>query len=141
MNRLIIFLFLIFIVVSCESQSDKVSNAAVEETSTQPASSSTVRTYSNITVSEAARNKDAVFLDVRTPKEVAQGKIPGALQIDVKNSNFKEEVSKLDKSKTYIVYCRSGNRSVRASAIMIDLGFENIINMEGGYNAWKDEMQ
>lgn len=80
---------------------------------------------------------DVVLLDVRTPEEVAAGKIDGALTIDVLDDTFGSKIAKLDKEKPYLVYCKSGGRSVKASKIMLEQGFTDVINMEGGYTAWK----
>ena len=81
--------------------------------------------------------KDVIILDVRTPAETAQGKIEGAIEIDVKSADFKEKIKNLDKDKTYLVYCRSGGRSVTACNILEKEGFENLNNLLGGFNAWK----
>lgn len=77
-----------------------------------------------------------VIIDVRTPQEFAQGYIAGSLNIDVANANFVSEVAKLDKTKTYAVYCRSGNRSTVATAEMEKLGFTSLYNMTGGAIDW-----
>jgi hypothetical protein len=77
-----------------------------------------------------------VLLDVRTPAEVAQGSIKGSQNIDVSAADFKEKIAVLDKDKTYLVYCRSGARSVRACNIMSENGFKNLVNLQGGYQAW-----
>jgi len=78
-----------------------------------------------------------VILDVRTPSETANGIVEGAMKIDVLNSSFVDEIAKLDKEKTYVVYCKSGGRSVRAAKKMLKAGFTNVVNVEGGYTAWK----
>jgi len=97
-------------------------------------------TFKDVDVAEAnvmiAQNKDLIILDVRTPEETDLGTISNAVLIDYKNSNFDTEIAKLDKSKSYLVYCRSGGRSVGASNKMIDAGFSDVTNMKGGYNAW-----
>lgn len=82
------------------------------------------------------KNENVVILDVRTPGETTQGVIEGAIEIDVRNQSFKEKIQKLDKSKTYLVYCRSGRRSVTACKIMEEEGFGGLKNLVGGYNAW-----
>lgn len=80
---------------------------------------------------------NAVVLDVRTQEEVDMGIIPNAIHIDIyKGQGFIDEVEKLDKTKNYYVYCRSGARSGQACTILNELGFENAYNLEGGYNAW-----
>lgn len=80
---------------------------------------------------------DIVLLDVRTPEEVAQGQIPGSLGINYFDDDFEQLVSALDPEKTYIVYCRSGNRSGKAGKIMVDNGFREVYNLKGGYTEWK----
>ncbi|MBK7410509.1 MAG: rhodanese-like domain-containing protein [Saprospirales bacterium] len=82
-------------------------------------------------------NPDAVVLDVRTPAEVAQGAIEGAINMDMKNPNFQDQVKTLDKGKTYLVYCRSGARSSAACQQMQRAGFENLYNLKGGILAWQ----
>lgn len=80
-----------------------------------------------------------ILIDVRTPKEYSEGHIEGSTMIDYKNSSFDAEISKLDKDQTYLIYCRSGNRSGKAVHKMIGLGFTDVTNMEGGYNAWSSK--
>jgi len=76
-----------------------------------------------------------VILDVRTPSEYAQGHIAGAVNLDY-YASFENSLFALDKNKTYLGYCRSGNRSVSASQLMVDNGFTSIYNMLGGINVW-----
>lgn len=83
-------------------------------------------------------DNNAVILDVRTSLEVEEGYIPGALNIDIyMGQEFMEELQKLDKSKNYYVYCRSGNRSGQACAIMNSIGIENAYNLTGGFMNWE----
>ncbi len=82
-------------------------------------------------------DNNAVVLDVRTQEEVDMGMIPNAVHIDIyKGQGFIDEVEKLDKTKNYYVYCRSGARSGQACSILNELGFKNAYNLDGGYNAW-----
>ena len=83
-----------------------------------------------------AKNENIVVLDVRTPKEVAQGVIQGAKVIDFFGDNFKVELGKLDKSKTYMVYCKSGGRSSKACKALEDAGISTYHNLKGGITAW-----
>jgi rhodanese-related sulfurtransferase len=85
-----------------------------------------------------AEHPQLIVIDVRTPEEHAEGALPNALNVDVKNDNFEEEINKYDKSAEYLMHCRSGSRSMLASEIMIKNGFKNVTNMDGGYLAWKD---
>jgi len=94
----------------------------------------------NLGVDEARKihqSGDATFLDVRTPAEIAEGKIKGALEIDYKSSDFAEQLKRLDKDTKYIVYCRSGGRSAKSVKILKEQGFKSVHNMLGGYTEWK----
>lgn len=77
-----------------------------------------------------------VVLDVRTPSEFAQGHISGAMNIDVEAASFNSEIAKLDKTKTYAVYCHSGRRSAIATTAMAGAGFEHIFNLQNGLTEW-----
>lgn len=84
------------------------------------------------TVSDPA----VVVLDVRTPGEFASGHLANAINIDVEGAGFDADIANLDKTKTYAVYCRSGNRSQVAVSKMTDAGFTNIVELESGINGW-----
>ncbi len=73
-----------------------------------------------------------VIVDVRTPEEFAAGHLQGAVNIDVSSSNFDSQIAALDKTATYAIYCRSGNRSTIASGKMSDAGFANLFNFNKG---------
>jgi rhodanese-related sulfurtransferase len=79
---------------------------------------------------------DVVTLDVRTAGEFMAGHINGAINIDVEGNTFDAEIANLDKTKTYAVYCRSGNRSGQATSIMAKDGFGSIFNLNGGVIDW-----
>jgi len=83
-------------------------------------------------------NPTFVIIDVRTADEYNAEHLDGAINIDFYASDFADRLDKLDKSKVYLLYCRSANRSHQALEIMEDLGFTEAYNMTGGINAWKD---
>ncbi len=83
-------------------------------------------------ISKYKSTPDAVLVDVRTPAEFDSSHIKGAINVDYENNNFKSEVKKLDTSKTYFVYCRSGNRSSKSIVIMKESGIKNIYDLQGG---------
>jgi rhodanese-related sulfurtransferase len=87
------------------------------------------------------KDKEVIILDVRTPAEFAEGAIKGAININVNASNFKEKVSTLDKEKSYLIYCRSGMRSVKACNIMSENGYRQLFNLLGGYQAWSSNIK
>ncbi len=84
-------------------------------------------------------NPDFVILDVRTPEEFAEEYIENAINLDYYSEAFRDELDKLDKNKTYIIYCRSGSRSGNALTIMDELNFGEVYNVLGGINSWKAE--
>ncbi|MFK7810844.1 MAG: rhodanese-like domain-containing protein [Maribacter sp.] len=92
-------------------------------------------------VAQLAKDENSFILDVRTEDEVEEGRIQNATNIDIYlGQGFLEELEKLDKSKNYYVYCRSGNRSGQACAIMNSVGIENAFNLEGGFMNWEGEI-
>ena len=108
----------ILLLTGCSSSAGGVTNMNVEEFAKK--------------ITEAG----VVTLDVRTPGEFMTGHIDGAENIDFESGSFEEEISTLDKNGTYAVYCRSGNRSGQAVAIMHDAGFHNVYNLNGGIIDW-----
>lgn len=79
---------------------------------------------------------DAVILDVRTPGEFMEGFIDKAINIDYNDAGFEEQADKLDKSKTYFVYCLSGGRSGSAASYMRERGIKQVYELKGGMMAW-----
>lgn len=84
-----------------------------------------------------ATNKQAEIIDLRTDAELKKGYIKGAKQIDYLGKNFDGEMSKLDKTKTYYIYCQSGGRSSDAAEYMEKQGFKKVITLEKGFSDWK----
>ncbi len=82
---------------------------------------------------------DLVVVDVRTPEEIATGTLPGAISIDLSSPTFQSQVEALDRDATYLVYCRSGNRSAQATSLMSELGFTNVYELDGGIVAWVND--
>jgi rhodanese-related sulfurtransferase len=78
------------------------------------------------------------IIDVREVDEVAAGKIPGAVNISLGLIEFR--MHELDKSKEYIMVCRSGGRSGSASQYLDSYGY-NVINMTGGMLSWEGKKE
>ncbi|WP_298519265.1 rhodanese-like domain-containing protein [uncultured Kordia sp.] len=96
----------------------------------------------NVTVTElhdVVNNPEVIVLDVRTPKEIAQGKIKSdALEADFFENDFVAKVTaQLPKDKDVYVYCKGGTRSAKAVIKLRELGYLKTHNVEGGINAWK----
>ena len=90
-------------------------------------------------IKERAGKADFVILDVRTPGEFAEGHIKGAVNLDVQSPTFEKGLRALDRKKSYLVYCRTGNRSRRATIAMEALGFRSIFHMTEGIVMWKQQ--
>ena len=86
--------------------------------------------------------KNAIIIDVRTPKEFEISSIPNSINIDFYNpQNFMQEIEKLDKNSSYYVYCRTGIRSANSCQLMSELGFKKVYNLLGGIVEWKGEIK
>lgn len=108
--------------------------------------SACAQSFENVTTDVASElikknegNIAFVILDVRTADEYLQGHIKNSVNIDFYNPDFAKELSKLEKSYSYLVYCRSGRRSASASEQMKALGFDKVANMLGGITKWSTE--
>ncbi len=77
-----------------------------------------------------------VLLDVRTEDEYVRGHIPNAINMDFYNPNFKTDIKKLDKDKSYLIYCAAGGRSKKTSRLLKDNGFNKVYNLQQGFNNW-----
>lgn len=85
-------------------------------------------------------DKNSVILDVRTEEEVEEGYIPNSKNIDIyKGQGFINEVEKLDKTKNYYIYCRSGKRSSQACTLLDQMGFNETYNLLGGFSEWEGD--
>ena len=81
-------------------------------------------------------NKEAQLIDVRTAGEYNGGHIANAKNIDFNGANFKSNIAKLDKNKPVLVYCQAGGRSGKAAAMMKEMGFKKVYDLEGGFGNW-----
>jgi rhodanese-related sulfurtransferase len=82
---------------------------------------------------------DVVLLDIRTPKEYENGHIQGAVLLDYYSSDYVDRLKALDRTRTYLIYCRSGNRSAKSLAIFDKLGFQRVYNLGPGVIGWSRE--
>ncbi len=79
---------------------------------------------------------DALLLDVRTPGEVARGRIAGATNIDINDAAFESRIRKMQKNKPILVYCAVGSRSSAAVPLLLAAGFRHVVHLEGGIVGW-----
>ena len=120
MKRALAVLFLISALISCKAQTKKVITKVVDVS----------------TFKEGLTDKAVQLVDVRTPAEFEEGHIKNALLIDYYNEDFRKNILKLDRDRPIYLYCRSGNRSGKATLILKELGFTEIIDLGGGYLDW-----
>lgn len=83
-------------------------------------------------------NGKLTILDIRTASEYSAGHIKGAINIDFYSKDFKYKLSLLDKDKTYLLYCRTGNRTSKALAYFKELGFKKVYHLYGGISDWQN---
>mgnify|MGYP003335237867 FL=1 len=88
-KNLVSILMLAVVVSACSSEASSVTNLSVTQ------------------FAEEIKQPSIQVLDVRTPAEFAEGHLANSLNIDFESGKFAEEIKKLDKSKSYAVYCRS----------------------------------
>lgn len=135
--KFIIFLCLLFLSTKCTNldieNNNKVEIKNKEES--QIVTTISVDEFYKM-VEESKNNKNIVIIDLRTENEYNNGHIENAINIDFYNLSLTDILNKLNKDKTYLIYCRSGNRSGKTLPIMKDLGFKKVYNMEGGILLW-----
>lgn len=86
---------------------------------------------------QLAQNPKFTIIDLRTPEEIATGKIKAnAIEINFYAAGFEAKLSQLPKDKKYLIYCNSGNRSGKTLKKMQELGFQEVYDLAGGISAW-----
>ena len=78
-------------------------------------------------------------IDVRTPGEFAEGHLEGAVLVDYTAADFREAIGEFPRDGSYLIYCRSGNRSAGARQVMAELGFTDVTDIDGGVLAWSQQ--
>lgn len=92
-------------------------------------------------IASHSENNQFEIIDVRTISEYKSGHIKGARQLDFYRDDFDQSLAKLDRNKTYLLYCRTGVRSTKTLNKMKALGFSKVYNMQGGILAWDKKTQ
>ena len=115
-----------------------VSSCSKDKNGTQSTESSASQaTVVNLNAKEfAEKSPSGTILDVRTPGEVAQGKIEGAVVIDFYQSDFMDRVSNISKDQEIYIYCAVGARSEEAARMLVQQGYTKVYHLQGGIQAW-----
>lgn len=82
-------------------------------------------------------HKEWIILDIRTSGETKNGFIKGARLLDFYSATFRSEIAKMPRDKRYLVYCAGGVRSARAFKLMAKMKFKHVVDMGGGFQAWR----
>ncbi len=86
----------------------------------------------------ASQSKDGILVDVRTPAEISEGAIEGAIVMDFSQANFQAQLTQLPKDRAIYLYCAVGGRSSKAGDLLIQHGYPRVYNLAGGIIAWKE---
>jgi len=124
-------------VAACGDGDEATTSTTVEAAAEAPARVAVV-TPDEAAATIADPPPGLVVLDVRTPDEFAAGHLAGATMLDFYEPTFADELAELDRDVPYVIYCRSGNRSGQTRALMADLGFRSVEDIDGGVIAWQD---
>jgi rhodanese-related sulfurtransferase len=82
--------------------------------------------------------KKVLVIDVRSPQEYGLAHIEGAKNIDFNGKDFETRLKELDKKQPVLVHCASGGRSTKSLSTFQKLGFEKVIHLDGGFNAYDE---
>ncbi|WP_205618400.1 rhodanese-like domain-containing protein [Schaalia suimastitidis] len=114
------------------SSNNEATSASAQSTQSGTASASeTTSADAANTADTQASTESTTIIDVRTPEEYAQGHLEGAINIDLSSPSFADTIAQLDTAGSYVVYCRSGNRSGQALTLMTNAGFVDVTNAGG----------
>ena len=83
-----------------------------------------------------ANDKNGAIIDLRTTDEINKGFIKGSVELDWLAKDSEQQMDKLDKNKTYYIYCAAGGRSGEAAEYMEKHGFKRVYNLEKGFSDW-----
>ncbi|MCC9044063.1 rhodanese-like domain-containing protein [Myroides sp. M-43] len=121
-HNVLILLFIVMLSVSFTGYSQDKSNHLLNNSSFQ----------------QVIEKTEVQLIDVRTPKEFSEGTIEYAKNMDFLGENFLEQTKDLSKDKPLYIFCKSGKRSEKARNLLLQNGFKEVYELEGGYTKWKE---
>ena len=99
---------------------------------------SEIEEISTVAAHERLASEDgSLFVDVREPDEWDEGHIPKAVYTGRGRLEQRIEGLVPDKSRPLVVYCSAGNRSAFSVKVLVELGYENVVNLASGFSDWK----
>lgn len=123
-----LLIFLVILLLNCNNEKK---NEQIIRNITPAEADSLIRVNEN--------NPNFVIIDVCTPEEYSEEHLKDAVNLNFCSSDFIDNLKKLDKNKTYLVYCGIGKRSQKSVDIMKELGFKRVYNLLGGITHWREE--
>lgn len=127
----VLLLFTIFY-SSCATQSNEDRGRTIEVVKLAPKDAFAF-------IESNRNNPDFMLIDIRTPGEYGDGHIPTAINMNLHSESFEADINKLDRGKTYMIYCRTGRRVAIAVDIMEKAGFEKVYGIAGDILNWRSE--
>lgn len=128
-------IILVLCLVDCSSRSPEDNDSKKLQNAVEYVSTATAERL-------LSKNENAVVLDVRTPQEYEASHINDAININIYDEDFRDQVAELDKERIYVVHCAANTqngRSEKSLAILQELGFQNLVSMDGGFAKWMQE--
>lgn len=139
LSILVLSLSILISSTACGQTNANADKSSVETNATQHA---TVQVISVAEFKEKSSLPGAQIIDVRTDGEVAEGMIENAVQMNVaKWKNFVSATEDLDPSKPVLVYCKSGGRSNSAATYLVEQGFTQVYDLDGGITSWNQSKE
>ncbi len=114
-----------------------VATCAAAEPKAPAAAAAEVRHVDAAAADKLIREQKVVILDLRTPEEFKAGHLAGATNLNFSAADFSQQLSRLDKDRTYLIHCASGGRSSAALPTFKKLKFKSIVHLDGGLLAWQ----
>tara|TARA_B110000967_G_scaffold139250_1_gene142246 strand:+ start:20372 stop:20797 length:426 start_codon:yes stop_codon:yes gene_type:complete len=130
-SYVIFAILIVLVLLACKQVKKPSSNSAKEQ-------AFPIKTISVATFKAHRKVKEGLLLDVRMPEETAEGHIEAAVFLDYYRTDFQIQIQKFPKGEPVYIYCRSGNRSHKAAQKFAAIGFREVYNIEGGFQAWKN---
>jgi rhodanese-related sulfurtransferase len=141
MKRLIVLMVgALLVLTGCRSSSANSGACAAPPSEPAATAATTATRITHVAAPEAGRlgaDHLVQVVDVRTPEEYAKGHIAGAKLINFTGPDFAGELAGLDRNQPYLVPCAGGGRSAKALATFQQLGFKEVFNLDGGFEAWE----
>jgi len=143
MKSTYIFILLVipFLYVSCSDTPSKSQKERTTKKSVKVASAPQKGIFKNLSAKEfhdKISSGKGIVLDVRTAQETRRGAIQNASFISLNDPKFTQKINVMQKDQPIYVYCASGSRSYRASQILIQNGFNEVYNLNGGILTWNN---